>query len=47
VPFPGWLCGERDHCKMLAIPTTKDKDAERPNRERESLSERKAESSTA
>src|SRR6202035_4526403 len=35
--FVGWLRGERDHCKMVAIPTTKDKDAKRPNRERESL----------
>ena len=35
--FVGWLRGERDHCKMVAIPTTKDEDAKRPNRERESL----------
>src|SRR6478735_689136 len=35
--FPGWLRGERDHCKMVAIPTTKDEDAKRPNRERENL----------
>src|ERR1700726_575111 len=35
--FLGWLRGERDHCKMVAIPTTKDKNAKRPNRERESL----------
>ena len=35
--FLGWLCGERDHCKMVAIPTIKDEDAKRPNRERESL----------
>jgi transposase len=35
--FIGWLRGERDHCKMVAIPTTKDEDAKRPNRERESL----------
>src|ERR1700752_1535881 len=33
----GWLRGERDHCKMVAIPTTKDEDAKRPNRERQSL----------
>jgi transposase len=33
----GWLRGERDHCKMVAIPTTKDEDAKRPNREHESL----------
>src|SRR3981189_3167234 len=35
--FLGWLRGERDHCKMVAIPTTQDEDAKRPNRERESL----------
>ena len=35
--FLGWLRGERDHCKMAAIPTTKDEDAKRPNRERQSL----------
>ncbi|MDH2357285.1 IS110 family transposase [Bradyrhizobium sp. SSUT18] len=35
--FLGWLRGERDHCKMVAIPTTKDEDAKRPNREQESL----------
>ena len=35
--FLGWLRGERDHCKMVAIPTTKDEDAKRPNREHESL----------
>jgi len=35
--FLGWLRGERDHCKMVAIPTTKDEDAKRPNRERQSL----------
>src|SRR6187399_3281470 len=35
--FLGWLRGERDHCKMVAIPTTKDEDAKRPSRERESL----------
>ena len=34
--FLGWLRGERDHCKMVAIPTTKDEDAKRPNREHES-----------
>src|SRR5260370_18201726 len=33
----GWLRGERDHCKMVAIPTMEDEDAKRPNRERESL----------
>jgi len=35
--FLGWLRGERDHCKMVAIPTMKDEDAKRPNRERENL----------
>jgi transposase len=35
--FLGWLRGERDHCKVVAIPTLKDEDAKRPNRERESL----------
>src|SRR5450759_2660741 len=35
--FLGWLRGERDHCKMVSIPTIKDEDAKRPNRERESL----------
>src|SRR5499427_431721 len=35
--FVGWLRGERGHCSMVAIPTTKDEDAKRPNRERESL----------
>ena len=35
--FLGWLRGERDHCKMVAIPTIKDEDAKRPHRERESL----------
>jgi transposase len=35
--FLGWLRGERDRCKMVAIPTTKDEDAKRPNRADESL----------
>src|SRR5436189_189316 len=35
--FLGWLRGERDHCKMVEIPTMQDEDAKRPNRERESL----------
>src|SRR5246127_610145 len=35
--FLGWLRGERDHCKMVAIPTIKDEDAKRPNREHENL----------
>jgi hypothetical protein len=34
---PSRLRGERDHCKMVAIPTLADEDAKRPNRERESL----------
>jgi len=29
--FLGWLRGERDHCKMVAIPTINDEDAKRPN----------------
>jgi len=35
--FLGWLRGERDHCKMVAIPSIKDEDVKRPNRERENL----------
>ena len=35
--FLGWLRGERDHCKMAAIPTLSEEDAKRPSRERESL----------
>ena len=35
--FLGWLRGERDHCKVVAIPSLKEEDAKRPNRERESL----------
>jgi transposase len=35
--FLGWLRGERDHCKTVAIPSIKDEDAKRPNREHESL----------
>jgi transposase len=35
--FLGWLRGEREHCKMIAIPTMEDEDAKRPDRERESL----------
>ena len=35
--FLSALRGERDHCKMVAIPTIKDEDAKWPNRERESL----------
>ena len=35
--FIGWLRGERDHYKTVAIPSIKDEDAKRPNREHESL----------
>jgi len=35
--FVGWLRGEREHCKMVAIPTLEEEDAKRPNRERECL----------
>ena len=35
--FLGWLRAERDHCKMVAIPSLAQEDAKRPNRERESL----------
>jgi transposase len=35
--FLGWLRGERDHCKMCAIPTFAEEDARRPHREREAL----------
>jgi transposase len=35
--FLGWLRGERDHCKMVAIPTIDEEDARRPGRERETL----------
>jgi len=35
--FLGWLRGERNHCKMAAIPTLAEEDARRPNRERERL----------
>jgi transposase len=38
--FLGWLRGERDHCKMVAIPTIKNEDAKRFTRERESLMRR-------
>src|SRR5262249_39756062 len=33
--FLGWLRGERNHCKVVAIPTLKDEDAKRPGRGRE------------
>jgi transposase len=35
--FLGWLRGERDHCRMVAIATLAQEDAKRPNRERENL----------
>jgi transposase len=35
--FLGWLRGEREHCKMVAIPTLAEEDAKRPHREREAL----------
>ena len=35
--FLGWLRGERNHCRMVAIPSTTAEDAKRPHRERESL----------
>jgi transposase len=35
--FLGWLRGERGHCTMAQIPTIAEKDAKRPNRERECL----------
>jgi len=35
--FLGWLRGERNHCKMVAIPTISDEDGKRPHRERETL----------
>jgi len=35
--FLGWLRGERNHCKMCAIPTFAEEDAKRPHRERETL----------
>src|SRR5262250_2710046 len=35
--FLGWLRGERNHCKMCAIPTAAEEDARRPHRERDTL----------
>jgi len=35
--FLGWMRGERDHCKMCAIPTFAEEDTRRPHRERETL----------
>ena len=35
----GWLRGEPDHCRMVAIPTAAAEDAKRPGRERQALTE--------
>jgi transposase len=35
--FIGWLRGERNHCKMVAVPTFAEEDDKRPNREHQSL----------
>jgi len=35
--FMGWLRGEAEHCRMVAIPTLEAEDARRPSRERERL----------
>ena len=35
--FLGWLRGEREHCKMAAIPALEEEDAKRPHREHETL----------
>ena len=35
--FLGWLRGERNHCKMAAVPTFAEEDAKRPSREHQSL----------
>ena len=35
--FLGWLRGERNHCRMVAIPSSEAEDAKRPHRERDSL----------
>lgn len=37
--FLGWLRGEREHCKMVVVPTLAEEDAKRPSREREALVE--------
>jgi transposase len=44
--FLGWLRGERNHCKMAAIPTIAEEDAKRPSREHETLVVSKRASST-
>lgn len=33
----GWLRGEPDHCRIVAVPTAAEEDARRPGREREHL----------
>ena len=43
--FLGWLRGERDHCKMVAIPTAKDEDANGPTASVRASSESKIGSS--
>jgi transposase len=35
--FMGWLRGEAEHCRMVAVPTLEAEDARRPGRERERL----------
>ena len=35
--FLGWLHGERDHCKIAAIPTFAEENATRPHRLRETI----------
>ena len=35
--FLGWLRGEAEHCRMVAIPSLEEEDAKRPQREREAL----------
>jgi transposase len=35
--FIGWLRGEPDHCRMVAIPRLEEEDGRRSNRERENL----------
>jgi len=35
--FLGWLRGEEDHCRMVAVPTAKEEDARRMHRERKNL----------
>src|SRR5215813_1894449 len=45
--FLGWLRGERDHCKMVAIPTLADEDAKRPSASVKASLASKVASSTA